>query len=84
VPKVIEALVDADLAILGLEFWELTEEPPITPRVLGWSEYNLELLGSWDEVVKSSATAAHNTLAEHEIPLNAWVSMTWISMDERS
>ncbi len=61
----------ANLAILGVEIL-LVEG---TPRVWGWSEYEVEFDGDWAKYVRETCARARAELRK-EIPRDALVQMT--------
>jgi hypothetical protein len=49
---VIDFLLQKGYAVVGIELW-IPEDN--TPRVLGWSDYNMVFSGNWDQYVQLNA-----------------------------
>jgi hypothetical protein len=59
--EVIQALVDAGAAVLGVEAWIVDAEG--VPASVGWSSYDLGDFDEWDETVARSKVEADEVLA---------------------
>jgi len=64
--------------VLGIEAWDLSEDAE-GPRVLGWSEYKVDLDGPWDEIVRASGCLALAELEKAKSLGDIYVNVTWLS-----
>jgi len=77
--RVIEFLRDAGYAVLGVEIW--TSEGA-SPKVWGWSVYEVPYDGDWHQFVQENAARALREL-EKPLPTQGLVNLTWIDETER-
>lgn len=75
---VINFLASNHYAVLGVEWW--AREGSV-PRVLGWSDYNTDLMEDWDEYVRLNAKHAMQVLEEAPAG-NELFNLTWADRDE--
>src|SRR5438128_11917329 len=75
---VIDILSNQGLAVLGIELW-IPEEG--VPRVIGWSTYNVECSGDWDDYVRANAEHALRDLEKPSAD-DVLFNLTWISQDQ--
>lgn len=76
---VVGALGELEQAVLGFELWAFDDG--LKPRVVGFSEYRLELDRPWTEVVDESVRLALAGLSGQGDP-SIWANLTWMSERE--
>ncbi|MGH2772797.1 MAG: hypothetical protein ACRDIU_06640 [Actinomycetota bacterium] len=79
---IIRELAKLGLAILGLELWMFDEDDG--PRVVGWTDYELDLNAPWDQVVRDAADRAEREILEHVGNKGLWINIQWITREEAS
>jgi hypothetical protein len=77
---VIGALADLQQAVLGFELWSYKRSE--SPRVLGWSGYEVSLDGRWVDIVEQCRRAAIDEFPAGVVDGDQWVNLTWISETE--
>ena len=76
--QVIESLSKLGFAVLGIELWMPEGD---VPRVIGWSEYNIEYSGDWGDYVQKNLEFAMRDI-ERVTEENVLFNLTWVSPNE--
>lgn len=78
VMQVLEAFALLNRVVQGAELWRFDDAS--SPTVVGWTEYEVPE-GTWRESVERSSRLASDELLGHAGDLEAWVNVTWKSLD---
>jgi hypothetical protein len=73
------SLARTGCAVLGVEIWEGSSGEG--PRVLGWSEYQIDFDGDWNRFVELNASRALQDVEKATAP-NELINLTWVSQDD--
>jgi hypothetical protein len=76
--EVVSYLSSKGQAVLGVEAW-IPEQG--SPRVVGWSEYNITIQDDWKESVRQNAIQAVKTIEESGLE-GALYSLEWVGDGE--
>lgn len=72
---VIHSLAELSRVILGVELWRFEESE--APEVVGWSDYRIDLSGSWGVCVEMAERLATDSVLGFSSDQDLWVNVTW-------